>query len=230
MSETLRNTTSMTGFSWSYSALKIFETCPRRHYHYSIKKDVREAESEHLAFGHSVHAAFEARVKTGTPLPMGMGMHEKVLARLATAPGDIYAEQKLAMDADFAPASWFGNKAWLRMVIDYTNVRPDTGTATVLDYKTGKPSEDLTQLQLCAAMVFTHVPAVQRVKAGLMFIAYGQVERAEFLRDDLPEIWGEILPRVRRLVEAKVRDEYPPKPGGLCRRWCAVTSCPYNGK
>jgi hypothetical protein len=218
------------GFSWSYSALKNFEVCPRRYYHYNVKRDVKEEESENLRFGHAVHSAFEARVKHGTPLPMGMGMHEGILAKLASAPGDIYAEQKLAMDEHFQPASWFGKGAWLRTVLDYTNVRPDTGTATVLDYKTGRPSEDLTQLQLCAAMVFTHVPTVHRVKAGLVFVAYGQVERGEFVRDDLAEIWADILPRVRKLVEAKAQDNYPPKPSGLCRRYCAVISCPYNGK
>ena len=226
MSETL----STASFSWSYSALKNFESCPRRYYHYNVARDVKEEESDALRFGHSVHSAFEARVKTGTPLPMGMGMHEKLLSQFASAPGQIYAEQKLAMNASFEPASWFGNGAWLRTVLDYTNVRPDGETATVLDYKTGKPSEDLTQLQLCAAMVFTHAPSVNRVKAALWFTAYGQMERAEFLRDDLTEIWAEVLPRVNRLAAAKAQGEYPPKPGGLCKRWCGVKSCAYNGK
>lgn len=216
------------GFSWSYSALRNFETCPRRYYAYNVDKSVKEPESEALRVGHAVHQAFDARVSKGVPLPQGMTMHEGMLAKLATAPGTTFTEQKLALASDFSPSKFFGRSAWFRIVLDYTNVNGTS--ATVVDYKTGKPSEDMTQLQLAAVTTFAHNAKVNKVKTALAFVAHDHIERATFVRQDATEIWGEILPRVKRMVEARQTQNYPPQPGGLCRRWCAVTSCPFHGR
>jgi hypothetical protein len=215
-------------FSWSYSALKNFETCPRR-YHAYATKEVSEPESDAIRLGHALHAAFEARVTKGAELPLGMGMHEGMLAKLASAPGTVHAEQKLALTPELRPAAWFGRTTWFRTVIDYTNIRDD-GSATVLDYKTGRVSSDKTQLALTAATLFAHQRKIQRVKAALVFVAYGQTERADYVRDDVTAIWGKVLPRVKKLWQARQENVYPPTPGPFCRRYCAVRSCPFNGK
>lgn len=216
-------------FTWSYSALKNFETCPKRYAAYQVEKSVREPESEALRSGNALHRAFEARLKHATPLPLGMGMHEKLLAKLANTTGVIYAEQKLALTAEFKPSAWFGKATWFRSVLDYTVVRPDH-TASIIDYKTGRPAEDTTQLALMAVTLFHHDTRLERVKAALLFVAYDQVERAEYVREDVTEIWSEILPRVNKLRDARQAHDYPPKPGALCRKWCSVTACPFHGR
>ena len=38
-------------FAWSYSRLKNFEVCPKRHFHVDIAKDFREEEGESLVWG-----------------------------------------------------------------------------------------------------------------------------------------------------------------------------------
>ena len=48
-------------FAWSYSRLKNFESCPKRHYHVDVVKDVREEESEQLKWGNALHDAFAKR-------------------------------------------------------------------------------------------------------------------------------------------------------------------------
>lgn len=217
------------GFTWSYSALKNYDACPRRYNEYNVSKRVKEPESEQLVYGNAVHKAFEHRVKHGTKLPLGMGMHEPLMVKLTSVHGEVYAEQKLGLTAEFKPTSFFGKGVWYRGVIDYTNVRDD-GTAIVIDYKTGKPGTDTTQLQLNAAMIFAHEPSVDRVRAALAFVGHDQMEREEYLREDLTEIWAGILPRVTQLVTAQRDQHYPPKPGPFCKRWCAVASCPFHGK
>jgi hypothetical protein len=157
-----------------------------------------------------------------------MGMHEGMLARLAGAEGKVYAERKLALSSDFSPTTFFNKSAWFRAVLDYTNINGER--ATVIDYKTGKPSVDPTQLQLAAVTVFAHDARIERVRTALVFTAYEQIEREEYVRADVTEIWSEILPRVRKMIEARQKQDYPPNPGGLCRRWCAVLSCPFHGK
>ena len=129
-------------FTWSYSALKGFEVCPRRHYEYNIAKSIDEPESVHLKEGHRVHAAFAARIKDGTSLPLGMGMHESMLARLVDTEGEVYVEQRLGLTSSFQPAEFFGKGVWFRTVLDVVKYRPN-GRALVIDWKTGKVSDDI---------------------------------------------------------------------------------------
>jgi len=222
------NDLSPQGFTWSFSALKNFEVCARRYYNYNVARDVKEPESDAIKQGHAVHAAFDARIKTGKPLPLGMGMHEGMLAKFVQAPGETYAEQKLGLTSEFKPSAFFGKGVWFRTVLDATKVQGET--ATIVDWKTGRPDDDTTQLKLGAEVIFAHNQNIQHVRSAFMFVNHEQMEREDYVRSDLTEIWGDILPRVRKLVEARQQQNYPPKPGGLCRRYCAVTSCPFHGK
>ena len=217
------------GPAWSYSQLKNAETCLKRWFHYNIAKDVTEPETQQLRDGNALHRHFEARLAYNTPLPLGYGMFERALASVIAAPGETHTEQKLAITGAFEGSTYFDKKVWFRTVIDCVKVRGDR--ASVLDWKTGKPNADHTQLQLMAATLFIHMPALQRVRAALVFVNYGsETSAAEFLREDMPEVWNEILPRVRVMQDARAAQEYPPKPSGLCKKYCAVTSCEYYGR
>lgn len=215
-------------FAWSYSALKNYETCAKRYYHYNVRKDIVEPESQELAEGNRLHDVFAKRLDKATPLPLGFARYEPMLARLANAPGEIMVEQKLAISSTFQPTAYFARDTWFRTVVDAAKV--NDGVAVVPDWKTGKPKPDDTQLALMAGTVFIHLPQVQRVKAALVFVNYNEVIPAEYAREDQGEIWNMIIPRVRALEQAVVTQEYPPKPGGLCKRYCAVVSCPYHGR
>lgn len=216
-------------FSWSYSQLNNYETCPRRYQAYNVTKEVVEQENEVLREGKNIHAAFEARINEGTKLPLGMGMHEALLAKLTNVPGQVYGERKLAINASFDPVTWFSPGAWFRQIIDYTNVR-DNGVAVVVDFKTGKPKEDATQLELSALSIMAHDPSVDTVRTALVFVGYdNQTEANTYSRSDITHLWDGILPRVADLKRARDRDDFPPKPGGLCKRYCGVKSCPFWG-
>lgn len=214
--------------AWSYSQLKNAETCLKRWYHYNVAKDITEPETPQLVEGHALHAHFDARLSKGVPLPLGYGQYEAMLAKVAAAPGVLHTEQKLAITADFKPVAFFGRGVWLRTVIDAVKINGDR--ATVFDWKTGKPNDDETQLKLMAATIFVHQPQVERVRAALVFVGHGQTAPAEYVRGDQAEIWGEILPRVRAMQKARATQEYPPRPSGLCRKYCAVRSCVYQGR
>jgi hypothetical protein len=223
------NTTVVKEFAWSYSQLKNFETCEARYYHYQVAKDVKEPETAQLKSGNDLHYNFDKRIADNKALPLGYGQYENMLAKFIASPGETYSEQKLAFTKELQPVGFFGKGVWFRTVIDATKVRDDH-TATVLDWKTGKPSPDITQLQLMAATLFIHLPHLQRVKAALVFVNYNEVERAEFVRGDQAEIWSEILPRVKAVQRARDTNSFPPKPSGLCKKYCAVATCPYYQK
>ena len=79
--------------AWSYSALKNFETCAKRYYHYNVAKDVREPESEQLLAGNQLHAHFEARISKGVPLPAGLRA-ARTVARQARGTSGRYTPSK----------------------------------------------------------------------------------------------------------------------------------------
>lgn len=212
---------------WSYSWLKNAETCLKRFYHYNVAKDVKEPETQQLRDGFALHAVFDERIK-GKPLGLGYTQYEPLLARIINAPGETHGEKKLALTAEFKPVAFFGKGVWFRTVIDAIKI--NGSMASIFDWKDGRPKEDLTQLQLMAATTFHHMPSIQRVKAGLVFVNHDEVKPAEFVREDLPEIWSEILPRVRAVEKAIDTQEFPPKPSGLCKNYCSVISCPFHGK
>jgi hypothetical protein len=219
----------MKNFQWSYSRLKNFETCALRFLHYDVLKDTVE-DTRQQSEGHAAHKAYELRIREGKKLPMPLTHHEPILAKLEALPGDHYAEQKLALTSEFKPTGFFSPDVWFRTVLDFCNVSPDGETAAVVDYKTGKPGSDMTQLQLMSVTTMHFQPTIQRVRARLLFMNHNHAERAEFTRADITEIWTKILPRVRKLREAVEERDFPPRPNGLCTRYCAVTSCPFHGR
>jgi hypothetical protein len=214
-------------FAWSYSALTGFETCPKRHWHYNIAKDIKEEENSYQREGTDTHAAFDRYLKDQVELPLGLGHWKPMLDRIINGRGKVYSERKLALSSSFQPVGWFSDQAWFRGILDCTSVNDNF--AAVLDWKTGKPSFDQTQLKLSAALVFASAPNVNLVRAGLVFINHDRVERSQYRRAELPAIWNEILPRVKKMQQAREKEEYPAKPSGLCKKYCLVTSCPYHG-
>jgi len=216
-------------FSWSYSKLKNYRTCPKRHYHVDIARDVKEEESEALSYGNTVHKVLAQYVEHGTILPpvlaptlkpwgdkVRAGSHDKLLV-----------EQKLAIRADFSGCDWFAPDAWYRGIADVIKIKGPV--ALVIDYKTGKVLEDGIQLALMAACVFAHHSEVQKIRTEFFWIKEDASTRADFTRADLISVWSTLLPEVRQLEEAHRTSTFPPTPNGLCRKWCPVTSCPHHG-
>ncbi|HLL29018.1 MAG TPA: PD-(D/E)XK nuclease family protein [Xanthobacteraceae bacterium] len=219
-------------FTWSYSRLKNFETCPKRHYHLEVAKDVKEEESEQLLWGNQVHAACAARIAKNTPLPITMTSFEpwcqKILAG-ADQPGvRILVEQKLAITKEFGPCGFFDAPVWFRAVGDVIKVAGPV--ALIVDWKTGKIVEDSVQLALAAACVFAHYPEVQKVRSEFIWLKENASTREDFTREGMVELWKGLWPRIESLKHAYETNSYPAKPGRLCRNWCPVKQCPYHGE
>ncbi|CAB4144476.1 PD-(D/E)XK nuclease superfamily [uncultured Caudovirales phage] len=215
-------------FAWSYSKLKNFRTCPKRHFHYEIKKDVREPESDQLLWGNTLHDAFAKYVDKDKPLPETMTQYQPLLDRMKAMPGDTFVEQKYAITKDFGPTEFFARDAWFRSIGDIVKVYGEF--AYCGDYKTGKVVEDSEQLSLMAACLFAHFPKVNAVRTEFLWLKDDAITRATFRREEMAVVWNAILPDVRKYEMAVNNTEFPAKPGYLCRSWCSVKSCPYNGK
>ena len=207
-------------FAWSYSQLTSFETCPRRYYLLSVAKTVKEPQSDELLYGNRVHKAMENRLKTGEPLPGSMMTLEPYAQAVIAKPGQRLVEQKYAITDNFEQTTWFAKDVWARSVADAIVINGDK--LAVLDWKTGNKKPDSAQLRMSAAMMFHIYPYVQTVTTAFVWLKDKDITSETLTRNDLPEVWADLLPRVKRLEIARAENKFPPKPSGICRKWCPV--------
>ena len=52
----------------SFSALKMYENCPRRYMHQRINKEVQDEGSDASKYGERIHEALELRLRDQSPL------------------------------------------------------------------------------------------------------------------------------------------------------------------
>jgi len=227
-------------FAWSYSKLKNFEVCPKRHYNVDIAKTFKEEEGEALQWGNIVHKALADRCGMArTPLPHTMQGYEKWCERVTSVGKHrttILTEQQLAIDENFGPTKWFATDAkragqsepWYRGIADVLKVTHNVALA--VDWKTGKVIDDAPQLALLAACIFAHYPSIIKVRSEFIWLKEDASTRKDFERDKMAAIWKSLWPRIEALKLAHETSNYPAKPGFLCRRYCPVTSCSHHGE
>lgn len=215
-------------FAWSYSKLKNYETCPKRHYEVDIAKNYSDGEGEALVWGNQVHDALAKACSGAAPLPLEMSDFQKWVDRVRAGNGELKVEQKYAITKDFQPTTWFGHNAWYRGIADV--VRVDGPVALALDWKTGKILEDHSQLMLMAQCLFAHYPALTHVRTEYVWLKEDATTGHTYTREEVSNEWIGLLMRVSLLQNAHQTMTYPPKPGKLCRSWCPVQSCPFHGK
>lgn len=215
---------------WSYSSLQAFETCPKRYKITKILKLVTEPQSQATMWGNEVHKALELAGKGEKALPEKFKTYEPIVQRLQAAKGKKLFEYKFGLTKNLTTTTFFGKDVWVRGVIDVGVIGTKTGV--ILDHKTGKPKVDADQLKLFAGVAFSAWPYLETVKTGYLWLAHNKVDQETFTKADVPEIWGDFAMRVRRMEIAQEKDDFPPKPSGMCREWCPVGRklCEFCGK
>ena len=156
-----------------------------------------------------------------------MEQWEPLAKKVEAVPGEHYVEQKYGLREDFLGCGYFDRAVWYRGIADVVVINADRGMA--IDWKLGKILEDSVQLALMAGCLFGHFPQLQKVDTAFFWLKDDAITRQVFTRADMIGVWGNIMPEVNQLKEAYRTMTFPPKPGGLCRKWCPVRSCPYNG-
>jgi len=217
--------------AWSFSALKTFQSCPKKYYHLKVAKDVKEQQSEIMLYGIDAHKAAELYIANNQELPGKYEFMRKQLDKLKALDGDKYCEFKFGLTKEMQPCDFFGSNVWLRGAIDLLVVNTEKGIARMIDYKFGKSKNaDMSQLQLMSLAVFKMFPEVQKVKAGLLFCAEDKMMPIQYEQSNAPTMWMDWLPEVARLEAAYENNVWNPNPSGLCKAWCPVVSCTHNGK
>ncbi len=224
-------TTPAKPIAWSYSSLKKFDDCPLRYYEERVAKSVKRRDTEQSLWGERVHKGIELKLTKETPLTGELAPYSPIIERFGTIKGERLAEQQYAITNSFKPAGWFAPDVWCRGILDAAWV--DGPVGKVVDWKTGKRRQDVRQLKLFALLMFAHRPEVERVNTSYVWLATGKMDVEKFYREDVPVLWQDFMPDVRRLEAAHRSGNWVPRPGGLCG-WCPVDKCTfwkgYNGE
>ena len=223
----------MKPFSWSWSKLKNYRTCPKRHYEVDIAKNYKDKESEALLWGNQVHDAMAKFIEKGASLPATMSRYRawpENARKLLQAGYSVKVEQQLAIAKDFGPSGYFAPDAWFRAKLDVT-LFPGTSDAVTIDWKTGgKVQPEFEQLALSAQTIFAHHPEIQRVASIYVWFGHDTQTVKTYKRDQMVPIWNELWPTINEMESAWKTTTYPAKPSGLCVNYCPVTNCPFHGK
>jgi PD-(D/E)XK nuclease superfamily len=216
-------------WSWSYSKLKNYIVCPKRHYEVDLAKTYVEAASDDpdsaLNWGNRVHDAFKTALTGDGKMPKEMAAYQHWVDRVLAGPGKLLVEQKYAITRQFQKTGYFSPDVWYRGIGDV--VRIDGNIALVLDWKTGKILEDAVQLMLMAQCIFSFYPEVTHVRSEFVWLKDDCTTPELFTRQEVANQWVELMGKVNALENAAKTMTYPPKPGRLCRSYCPVASCPF---
>lgn len=217
---------------WSYSSLKLFETCPKKYHSEKVTKEVPFTDTEATIYGKELHAAAENYVRDGRPIDPRFEFIQPYLDVLIEKPGKKFCEIKLGVRRDgdrLAACDFFHPDVWFRGVADLIIV--DDELAWIVDYKTSKNANyaDTRQLALMAAALFLKFPKLKKIKTSLLFVV-----SKDFIKEDFKKEYGlSIFAELHGLLEARdaayKNDVWNPRPNGLCRKWCKTTSCPHQG-
>lgn len=233
-------------FVWTYSRLKNFRDCPKRHYHYEIATllgnmddAVREPESAEMQQGFKAHAALAKRVHKNVPLPLDFVGYEPYAKRFcaiaAATNGEILVEQKWGMRRDYSLCDFFDKEVYHRQVCDAVILVPAARMAVVWDWKTGKPKalrnrpDDPIQVLLNAAVLMMMHPWLDTATCELIWLEHDMKTTATLNRKDVPTLWASLKPEVDAMEQAYNTLNYPPKKNYLCSEWCHVESCVHHG-
>lgn len=215
----------MKPFAWSYSQLTRYENCPKQYYHIAVARDVKDeyGDSDAGAEGTAIHLAMYNRVIKGTPLPLNFRHFEKTAAPFAAMPGDKHGELKLALNRAFQPTDFFADDVYLRVVIDFMSVV--NKSALLVDWKTGKPKPDFTQLAMSAGVVAQLMPEIDSFTVAFVYLKHKKISKETYKREDFKEIWAGLIKRADAIEAARKTTDFPATPSGLCG-YCPVQQCP----
>jgi hypothetical protein len=211
--------------AWSYSAITMFENCPRKFYEVRIAKNFSDANQWNAA-GDTDHQDIANYLQKGIYLPSAIQGLQPLLDKLKFAGGTLHTEKQLALDQNFQPCGtrdW--NNCWVRGAGDLLIDQGDT--IRYFDWKRGKYRPSDEQIELTSLLAFQYFPNAQRVVGGLVFYNANKVHPHAVNKADAPLFWNGWISRAKALETAVRTGFFPTNQNPLCG-WCPVRTCQFN--
>jgi hypothetical protein len=216
---------------YTWSLIEQYETCPFKAYHQNVIKDIPWVETVENKWGNEVHSALErcARLRV---LPEDRFKElSYIAAAFLSATGELRPEVKLGVDRRLHACDFYDPNVFIRgnnadLIIDYNT------WAVVWDYKTGKKKTGSKQLMLTALMVFAKFPRLEKLICSFIWTQAKTLkpEKEIYYRHQIPEMWKRFLVIIGEIEHCNTANIWYKRQNGLCRAWCPVTECEYNGR
>ncbi len=195
-----------------------------------LEKWPRE-ETQQTLYGTKLHEQCELYVRDGRPLDADFKFMQPMMSKLMAMPGRKYPEYEMALTSDLRVCNFKDPNRWVRGIADLVIIDDDNLTARVFDYKSGGDKyPDVSQQELMAIMNFKHFPHIRSVTGGLLVVLMNTVFKCKIELDAADAIWWKYRERVARIEQAYANGVWNPKSSGLCKKYCVVTTCEFNGR
>jgi hypothetical protein len=230
-------------FTWSYTSMQEFLTCPAQWAAKRYYKTLKDVESEAMRVGNMIHETAEHYLKSKigqTFKPSSIHTQylpavQKYCDALIASGADLHVEKEMCFDKQMRLSSWRAwDTVWVRSKADVLAKKDHR--LSIVDWKTGKYKEDFLQLKMFAvfAALTPGFEDVQEFDPKFIFTKEAPPKNILRLpepikRTDLKPILAEILSVVRRMEAAWESETFPAKRNGLCKNWCANTDCTHCG-
>jgi len=209
--------------------LEAVASCPRQFHEVKVLKNYQDVKGDAALWGDRVHEALEEYLNGTKDLPVELEMYRGYADAIKRVPGTLHVELKLAIDTQLNPCEFFnGANMFSRGVCDVFIDQDWKGKA--IDHKTGKRKKGSRQMRIMALLLFLHFPKVQEIDVMFAWLKTNERDTETIKRDDIPAIWLELMPELRIFKERFDLDVWPARKSGLCKQYCAVTSCEHNGR
>lgn len=207
----------------SPTSLQTFCTCPKQYEAKYITKEVKFESNAHAVFGSLIHKSLENYLEFNEPLPTILRPLQSTLTKMQSVL--VGAETKLAIDKVGNAVDFFDTSAYQRCIVDAIITNADQSIIVCIDWKTGKKRDAQIQhdfIKKCARAKFPNATVVTL----FLYLFHGGYDRQEYSGQPLHKLDF----YMNELQAAYALNSFPPKQSGLCKKWCDVLSCPFNGK
>jgi hypothetical protein len=213
-------------FAWSWSAITMYELCPKKYYHLKVIKDVKDADSAFSGEGKDTHVALHKRVINKVLLPLPLRHLEGLVKPFVDTQGEKHGELQLALNRNFEPCDWFDKNTYVRAIIDLLIIKG--GLAIIIDWKTGKVRPDFGQIKLSAAVLARVMPELERFRLTYVWTKHKEISPPVSMEmKHMTDVWADMIPRADEIEKAIKTTDFPAIENPLCR-WCPVKQCPHN--
>ena len=212
--------------SHSYSALKLYDNCPLRYWHQRIAKTVTDPGSEASLYGERIHKSIELYLRDDVELPDELSKLKPTLLVLRQAAyTKLVAEEEVTLTRDFKLTGWWDDDAWFRAKLDVLLIA--NNNALIIDWKTGKRRPDFAQLELFALVTLLKYPEVDVVNTAFVWTRDMACDAETFSRAQQQDLLNSLLAKTARVEQSAATNNWPAKPGPLCRYCPARSRCEY---
>jgi len=205
---------------WSYSKVKLYESCAARYRYRYIEKLPSAPPGPAAQRGIDAHAEIEKYIKGygSWEVPPGPEYLYPVLDKMRFKnDGWTATEYKLGFDIEWKARSYLSDTTWGRVVLDAVWLSKDKKTLEIYEWKTGKPRDeyaDQRKLYAAAGLAWWEVEKVTVTTVYLDSTAPNQ--RLKVARSALPKLHDEWATKVERIEKDET---FAPNPTFACR-WC----------